>query len=73
MINSIRKKYIPKNTPYCYEVIEVVQNGRKIKPCKNWCLKYNEKYKCKMEYCKYLRKFLEIQDQVKDCWIGLDE
>lgn len=66
--------FIPKNTPYCHHNFKKGKNGLPCaKPCKYWCMKYSRYTKgnnCKMEYCKYLKKFLDIQDQVKDCGIN---
>lgn len=66
------KKHIPKNTPYCYEIIKFVndkniEEGVKLNLCDYWIVKYNKEYDDEMEYCEYLKKFLDIQDQVKDC------
>ena len=73
MIKFIRKFFIPKNTPYCHHSFKPSKKyGFYAKVCKNWCMKYNKECKCKMEYCKYLKEFLSIQDQVKDCKINDD-
>ena len=65
--------FIPKNTPYCHHNFKANKKygyGVSAKPCKYWCYKYDKEYDCKMEYCKYLKEFLDIQDQVKDCGIN---
>lgn len=68
MTNFIRKIFIPKNTPYCHHNFKKNKKyGISARPCVNLCMKYNKEYGCKMEYCKYLKDFLNIQDQVKDC------
>lgn len=68
MIKFIRKLFIPKNTPYCHHDFKKSKKyGICAKPCKNLCMKYDKEYGYKREYCKYLKKFLEIQDEVKDC------
>ena len=71
--------FIPKHSPYCHHSFKVNKKKCKIdeivvsaKPCKYFCYKYNKEWKCKMEYCKYLKDFLSIQDQVKDCGINDD-
>lgn len=66
--------FIPRNTPYCHHNFKYNKKINKYcaKPCKYWCWKYNEEYGDGMEYCKYLKEFLSIQDQVKDCGINED-
>lgn len=66
----IEKLFIPKNTPYCHHKFKKTKYGISAKSCRYWCYKYNSEWKCKAEYCKYLKKFLLIQDQVKDCGIN---
>lgn len=71
MNNPIRKLFIPKNTPYCHHNFKLHKKyGISAKPCRNWCKKYNKEYNYEMEYCKYLKDFLFIQDQVKDCGVS---
>lgn len=66
--------FIPKNTLYCHHKFKYNNHlGFSAKPCKYWCYKYNKEYDCKMEYCKYLKEFLDIQDQVKDCEINREK
>lgn len=68
---KIVKLFIPKNTPYCHHNFKKnKKHGVCAKPCMFWCYKYNEECKCEMEYCKYLKKFLLIQDQIKDCGLN---
>ncbi len=72
MIDFIRKLFIPRKTIYCHHSFKIGKTGKKsgmiyAKPCKNLCMKYDKEYGYKREYCKYLKKFLEIQDEVKDC------
>lgn len=80
---SIKEKwaslFIPKHSPYCHHSFEPNKKLSKIdslavsaKPCKYLKWKYNKEYDCHMEYCKYLKDFLSIQDQVKDCGINDD-
>lgn len=66
--------FIPKNTPYCHHNFKYNKKTKNhcAKPCKYWCWKYNEEYGGAMEYCKYLKEFLSMQDQVKDCGISED-
>lgn len=64
--------FIPKNTPYCHHSFKPNKKyGMSAKPCKYWCLKENI-FGYKKEYCKYLKDYLDIQDQVKDCGIKAD-
>ena len=73
MIKYIRRLFIPKNTPYCHHDFKYDKKyGMFAKPCRNLRIKYNKEYGYKMEYCKYLKEFLSIQDQVKDCKINDD-
>ena len=68
MIKFIRKMFIPRNIPYCHHRFKQSKKyGICAKPCRNWTMKYNKDYDCKMEYCEYLKSFLDVQDQVKDC------
>lgn len=68
MIKFIRRLFIPKSTPYCHHSFKQTKKyGLCAKPCRNWTTKYNKELKYEMEYCKYLKDFLDIQDQVKDC------
>ena len=73
---------IPINTSYCYTPIGLDNNGAyKIKYCRYFKYKKRGKrsqnfstsgYDC-YEYCKLLKKALNIGDMVKDCGIGDDE
>lgn len=57
--------FIPKNSPYCHHRFKKNKKyGYCAKPCRYWC------YKNGLEYCKYLKQELSIQDQVKDCDIN---
>ena len=57
--------FIPKNTPYCHHSFKPNKKyGISAKPCKYFTIKNN------MEYCKLLKDYLFIQDQVKDCGIN---
>ena len=57
--------FIPKNSPYCHHRFKKNEKyGYCAKPCRYWC------YKNRLEYCKYLKQELSIQDQVKDCGIN---
>ena len=66
--------FIPKNTPYCHHSFKYNKKLMRYyaKPCKYWCYKYDNVYGYKREYCKYLKVFLDIKDQVKDCRINED-
>ena len=69
----LAKLFIPKNTPYCHHSFKPNKKyGMSAKPCRYFTYKYNKEYDCKMEYCKYLKDYLSIQDQVKDCGINED-
>lgn len=69
------KKYIPKNTLYCYSVKYV--NGKRIViPCKHWVSNKN-KHEQLSGYCKFLKTgdwmengtFL-LWDQCKECKVS---
>ena len=63
----IASMFIPKNTPYCHHRFKNNRKyGRCAKPCIFWCRKNG------LEYCKYLKQELSIQDQIKDCGINED-
>lgn len=65
--------FIPKHSPYCHHAFKFrTKDDYRAKCCRYWCMKYNNEYGCHMEYCKYLKDFLSIQDQVKDCEINMD-
>lgn len=65
--------FIPKHSPYCHHSFKVHKKyGMCAMPCRYFTRKYNKFYECKMEYCKYLKDYLSIQDQVKDCGINED-
>lgn len=65
--------FIPKKTPYCHhEFRQNVAGNVYAEPCKYWCLKKIKGYEVPLEYCKYLKQVLYIQDQVKDCGINED-
>lgn len=75
----IAKLLIPKNTPYCYISKKTIKpskkypyGGYKIKHCPFLCMKYDEEMGYKQEYCEYLKEFLSIQDEVKDCGVNDD-
>jgi len=61
---TLAKRYIPRDTPYCYEYIK----GKKYRRCPYMRRYWNEDGWD--EYCHYLRRPLEIQDMCKDCLIG---
>lgn len=64
--------FIPKNTLYCHKTIKYIAKSNKViaGPCKYWTYKFDNDYGYSREYCKYLKEFLSIQDQVKDCGIN---
>lgn len=69
----LAKLFIPKKTPYCHHRFKPNKKyGMSAKPCKYWCMKYDKVYGYKREYCRYLKDYLYIQDQVKDCGINED-
>lgn len=69
------EKLIPQNTPYCYTPIGWNEDGGffETKPCPYWVMatvndpQYGE---CRVEWCHYLGKELDVQDQVKECGIS---
>lgn len=71
------KKYIPKNTLYCYN-IKYINGKRTIIPCKHWSINPS-KSKQLNGYCKYLKSgdwykkgtFL-IWDQCKECNVSVN-
>lgn len=60
---SISKKPIKPSEKYPY-------GGYKIKHCPFQCYKFNKECSCKQEYCRYIKDFLIVQDDVKDCGIN---
>ena len=63
--------FIPKNSPYCHHKFKKNRKyGYSAKPCRYFCYKYNKEDGEYEEYCKYLKDYLYIQDQVKDCGIN---
>lgn len=69
------KKYIPKNTLYCYTV-KYVNGKRKVTPCKYWSLN-NNKPEQSNGYCKFLKAgdwedngTLLLWDQCKECGVS---
>lgn len=67
----LAKLFIPKNTPYCHHSFKPNKKyDMSAKPCRYFTYKYNKEWGCKAQYCKYLKDFLSIQDQVKDCGIN---
>ncbi len=75
----IAKLVIPKNTPYCYTPKKQIKpskkypyGGYKVKHCPFHCYRFNKEYNCRVEYCNYLKDFLSMQDDVKDCCINDD-
>lgn len=65
--------FIPKETIYCHHRFRYSKKYKNVvaKPCKYFCYKYNEECNSVMEYCKFCKNFLQIQDQVKDCYINM--
>jgi len=37
---------------------------------KYWTKKYDKEWKYQREYCKLLKRFLDLDDQIKDCGIN---
>lgn len=66
------KKYIPKNTYYCYKFLGTLPNkfGYRTRGCKWHTEKFDKELNCEQEYCKYLNRFLDIQDWCKDCEVS---
>ena len=60
---KVASLFIPKNTPYCYTPKRPLKNGMgyKVKKCPFWKWKYCEEYGDFMEYCTFLKQFLDIQ------------
>ncbi len=70
---KIASIFIPKHSPYCHHSFKPNKKyGISAKSCRYFCIKYNKEYDCYMEYCKLIKDFLSIQDQVKDCGINED-
>lgn len=66
--DKIASLFIPKDTPYCHHKFKKDKyNNIYAKPCHYFCRRNN------MEYCKYLKDYLSIQDQVKDCDINREK
>lgn len=65
--------FIPKETIYCHHRFRYSKKYKNVvaNPCKYFCYKYNEECDSAMEYCKFRKTFLQIQDQVKDCYINM--
>jgi hypothetical protein len=65
--------FIPKNSPYCHHNFKRDKLGLpSAKSCKYWTTKYDEKWKYQREYCNFLKRFLDLGDQIKDCGINDD-
>ena len=63
--------FIPKNSPYCHHNFKTNKQGFPIaKSCKYWTTKYDKEWKYQREYCKLLKRFLDLDDQIKDCGIN---
>lgn len=63
--------FVPKNTPYCHHRFKLSKKyGYCAKPCRYWCRKYDPEYMYDREYCKILKDFLSVDDQIKDCGIN---
>ena len=67
MKELIVSMFIPKNTPYCHHRFK---NNKKYGRCAKSCIFWFRKNG--IEYCKYLKQELSIQDQIKDCGINED-
>lgn len=75
----VARKRIPKDTPYCYTPKKAIKpckkypyGGFKTKVCPYFKMKYCKEYHCLLEYCTYIKSFLSVQDQVKDCGVNDD-
>lgn len=75
----ILKLFIPKHTSYCYIPRKPIKpsnkylyGGFKVKHCPFHCYKFNKEYGYRMEYCRYIKNYLSIQDDVKDCGVNDD-
>jgi hypothetical protein len=64
---KIAKELIPKNTPYCYDEKGTCPFFSYRKATKENPSIYGYDYS---EWCGYLKKYLSIQDQCKDCGIN---
>ncbi len=63
--------FIPKNSPYChYRFKKNKKYGYSAKACRYWTTKYDKKWNYEREYCKYMKCFLSLDDQIKDCGIN---
>lgn len=65
----IAKILIPRKTLYCHHRFKF--NKKKNIYCSKPCIYWKDDGG--WEYCKYLKKELSIQDQVKDCGINEDK
>jgi len=81
--NWLAKKYIPKDTYYCYEMIriDVREDGRPI-PIQRTCPYHDSRKDPEpdeddkpyyWQYCHYIQDDLSIQDMCKDCMINEPE
>lgn len=65
-------KDIPRNTPYCYHLITGKLCPYFTHRKSDYGFKIKGEPKEPRQYCKYLHKYLYIQDEVKDCGISDD-
>lgn len=70
LIRKIASIFIPKNTPYCHHKFRNKKGCMVAKPCPFFCYRYNKEWDYEAHYCKLLKDFLDVQDQVKDCGIN---
>lgn len=68
------KKWIPKNTLYCYEFVSLNENGYgyKVKPCKWFKRVCDKETGEKVAWCLYTRCVdgMLLSDQCKECGVG---
>ena len=81
--NWLAERYIPKDTPYCYTLVKILENHDKLwervsircpylSHRENPELDENEK-PFYWQYCSYIQADLSIQDSCKDCLINMDK
>jgi hypothetical protein len=75
MINKLKilwaSLFIPNNSPYCHHNFKKSKkHGICAYPCKYWTKKYDKEWEYEREYCKFMKCFLSLDDQIKDCGIN---
>lgn len=68
-----KMKEIPRNTVYCYSPYTGKLCPYFTYKKSDYGFKIKGEHKEDRQYCKYLHKYLQVQDEVKNCGIGEDE